>query len=158
MTTRRKDIVTHENDVKNMKLEGIEYIGPMKWFKDSPIIHANVRCLNCGKTKWVPKNKLQTTRSCGCMKGGRSLASIKHREKIKHEKEKVELTEAQKQTIDEMLKESKNEGLKISRRLVLAMAAQTQLLWNEGNFWDLPPAIFKDLISNTQEIYNALKE
>ena len=147
----------HLADAKAMKLTGIEVIGPAKQFNGQGWF-VNVRCLNCGKQKWIRKTLLTKTTSCGC------LAKRNRKEKEMKEfhppvEEKVQLSAEQKEVIDAVFElASEQKKVSVSRRLALAMASQAQAIWIDSKFWELPPALFKDLIANTQELYNALQE
>ena len=147
----------HLADAKAMKLTGIEVIGPAKQFNGQGWF-VNVRCLNCGKQKWIRKTLLTKTSSCGC------LAKRNRKEKEMKEfhppvEEKVQLSAEQKEVIDAVFElASEQKKVSVSRRLVLAMASQAQTMWSDSKFWELPPALFNSLIADTQELYNALKE
>ena len=148
----------HLADAKAMEVSGIEVIGPAKQFKGQGWF-VNVRCLNCGKQKWIRKNLLTRTTSCGCIaKRKRKEKEVK--EYIPPVEEKVQLTEEQKEIIDSVfdLADEQPKTVNVSRRLALAMASQTQTIWTECKFWELPPALFNDLVADTQELYNALRE
>ena len=147
----------HLADAKAMSVSGIEVIGPAKQFNGQGWF-VNVRCLNCGKQKWIRKTLLTKTTSCGC------LAKRNRKEKEMKEfhppvEEKVQLSAEQKEVIDAVFElASEQKKVSVSRRLALAMASQAQAIWIDSKFWELPPALFKDLIANTQELYNALQE
>ena len=147
----------HLTDAKAMKLTGIEVIGPAKQFNGQGWF-VNIRCLNCGKQKWIRKTLLAKTTSCGC------LAKRNRKEKEMKEfhppvEEKVQLSAEQKEVIDAVFElASEQKKVSVSRRLALAMASQAQTMWSDCKFWELPPALFNSLIADTQELYNALKE
>lgn len=133
----------HLADAKAMKVTGIEVIGPAKQFNGQGWF-VNVRCLNCGKQKWVRKSLLTKTTSCGCISKRKGAEVTEQQDTVT--KSAFELPEGQEKTVS------------VSRRLVLAMASQAQTMWSDCKFWELPPALFNSLIADTQELYNALKE
>ena len=147
----------HLADAKDMKLTGIEVIGPAKQFNGQGWF-VNVRCLNCGKQKWIRKTLLTKTTSCGCL-SKRNRKEKEMKEFHPPVEEKVQLSAEQKEVIDAVFElASEQKKVSVSRRLALAMASQAQAIWIDSKFWELPPALFKDLIANTQELYNALQE
>ena len=149
----RKSAEQHLADAKAIPVEGIEVIGPAKQFNGSEWF-VNVRCLHCGKQKWIRKNLIKKTTHCGCQ-------SLRNRRKEKEMKEtpkmdttKVELTEDQKKEIDKTL--GHEETVTVPRRLAEAMAKQLQALWCETPFWEMPPVIFERLKSETEALYKSL--
>lgn len=158
----------HLADAMSWKLNGLKVIGPAKQFKDGAQWFVLCECLSCGKQQWLPKTKLRHLTHCGCQK---------HSLRKKTKPEPVKLTKEQKDTIDMELKRDKfeeepvvetkrlidilemkiqNESVNVPRRLVLAMAGTIQSNWEAEPFWKLPPALFKALIKDTTEIYEAL--
>lgn len=75
---------------------------------------------------------------------------------LKRDKFEEEPAVETKRLIDILEMNLQNESVNVPRRLVLAMAGTIQSNWEAEPFWKMPPALFKALIKDTTEIYEAL--
>lgn len=152
MAINAKSPEQHLADAKAMSVSGIEVIGPAKQFNGSEWF-VNVRCLNCGKQKWIRKNALKKTTHCGCL-NLRKRKDKEMKETPKMDTSTVELTDAQKKEIDTLLE--KEETVTVPRRFVVSIAEQLKESWGLVDFYKLSPKEFNQLVTETIEVYEAL--
>ena len=166
----------HLADAKAMTLFGIRVLDDTPW-KQGQCWQIHIECERCGTKKWIAKNDLTRTKSCGCLKPSSAKTKtapfelVEIVEKTVEKEQKEVMTAEQKATLMDFLEkkqsryideqndqnDQKADRVCVSRRLVMGLADECQKLWCDQNFWDLSPALFKTLIQDTQEIYEALR-
>ena len=162
----------HLADAKAMTLFGIKVLDEMP-YKDGNYWQIFIECERCGSKKWISKNDLTRTKSCGCLKP----SSVKPKapfdladpveiveETVGNEK-KIALPKEDFKAFEENFKkinsshcdenDEKADRVTVSRRLVVGIAREcgNQL----HDFWNLEPAAFEAAIRDAREIYKALK-
>lgn len=166
----------HLADAKAITLFGIKVLDEIPR-KVGAYWQVLIECERCGTQKWVNKNDLTRTKSCGCLKPGSAKPKVEKKVEPFELAEPVDIVEKEQPKItlpkedfkafeeafekvnapaEEIVTEKANR-VTVSRRLVMGLADECQKLWCDQNFWELSPALFKTLIQDTQEIYEALR-
>ena len=169
----------HLADAKAMTLFGIKVLDEMP-YKEGKCWQILIECERCGSKKWISKNDLTRTKSCGCLKPRSAkpkapfdLAdpveiveeTVENEKKIALPKEdfkafeenfvKVNSSQCDSNCEKNEKNEKKADRVCVSRRLVVGLAREcgNQL----HDFWNLEPAAFEVAIRDAREIYEALK-
>lgn len=159
----------HLADAKAMTLYGIKVLDETPK-KVGTYWQVLVECERCGSKKWIAKNDLTRTKSCGCLKPSSAkpkAAPFDLADPVENEDKTVEkevMTAEQKATLMDFLEKKQSrqcdendDRVSVSRRLVMGLADETKKAWCDEDFWEMSPAVFNALIQDTKEIYEALR-
>ena len=172
----------HLTDAKAMTLFGIKVLDEIPR-KVGAYWQLLIECERCGTKKWISKNDLTRTKSCGCLKPSNAKPKIEPfelagsdeiMEGTLENKKKIALPKDDFKAFEENFKkinsshcdsnreqneqnEKNADRVCVSRRLVMGLADETKKAWADEDFWEMSPAVFNALIQDTKEIYEALR-